>query len=418
MSSQYKLRGYQEEAVKRGVFGLTKYKKPFILCLSVGAGKSLVIADICHKLDDNVLIICPNKEILEQNYQKLLSYGIDDISMYSASVNKKDIAKYTYATIGSIYKKPELFQHFKYVCIDEADLVNPKRMSSMYMTFLKAIGNPPVCGLTATPYRLVQGFYVDKVKGQTFTGQIRMLNRIKPFYFRNILYYKGMSSLINEGYLTKIRYIVSDTSWSSLKLNASGTNFTDSSLEIDARKPDRVVKIISAVLDCEQNGDKSLTFCPTREQAKIIYDKLVAHGISAGYIDGDLPKKQRELVLLEYKSGAIQHMINVDVLSVGFDEPSISAIILARPSFSVRWMYQAVGRGVRIDPNNPDKILKVYDIVGLTSRFGKIENIRLGKEIDGFRDRLESDKGTLTNKALWEFSPDMVKVSKKWDNLI
>jgi superfamily II DNA or RNA helicase len=111
-------------------------------------------------------------------------------------------------------------------------------------------------------------------------------------------------------------------------------------------------------------------------------------------------------------------MINVDVLSVGFDEPSISAIILARPSFSVRWMYQAVGRGVRIDPNNPDKILKVYDIVGLTSRFGKIENIRLGKEIDGFRDRLESDKGTLTNKALWEFSPDMVKVSKKWDNLI
>jgi DNA repair protein RadD len=74
-----------------------------------------------------VLILQPSKEILEQNYNKLKSYGIDDISIYSASLKSKEIAKYTYATIGSIYKKPELFSSFEYVIIDECHGVNPTK---------------------------------------------------------------------------------------------------------------------------------------------------------------------------------------------------------------------------------------------------------------------------------------------------
>ena len=59
--------------------------------LPTGAGKSLVIADIAHRLDGNVLVFQPSKEILEQNYAKLKSYGVEDCSIYSASFNSKEI---------------------------------------------------------------------------------------------------------------------------------------------------------------------------------------------------------------------------------------------------------------------------------------------------------------------------------------
>ena len=60
----YTLRKYQEEAVEKGISNLRNYPNPFVLICPTGSGKSLVIADICHKLDEPVLILQPTKEIL------------------------------------------------------------------------------------------------------------------------------------------------------------------------------------------------------------------------------------------------------------------------------------------------------------------------------------------------------------------
>ena len=59
------------------------------------------------------------------------------IGIYSASMSRKDLGFYTFATIQSIYKKPKLFAHFKMVIIDECHLVNPKNFNGMFTTFLK-----------------------------------------------------------------------------------------------------------------------------------------------------------------------------------------------------------------------------------------------------------------------------------------
>lgn len=173
----YTLRPYQQEASDIAVRLLKNSDKPFIIQAATGAGKSLIIADICHKLDAHVLILQPSKEILEQNYNKLKSYGIDDISIYSASLKSKEIAKYTYATIGSIYKKPELFSSFEYVIIDECHGVNPRNEMGMLTSFLKAIGCNKVCGLTATPYRIVQK-YVTEGNKLYYTATLRVLTRM------------------------------------------------------------------------------------------------------------------------------------------------------------------------------------------------------------------------------------------------
>lgn len=175
----FTLRPYQEEAVQAGMKALMgKSTKPGIILMATGAGKSLVIAEICHRLNEPTLILCPSREILVQNYDKLKSYGIDDIGLYSASVNQKDIKKYTYATIQSVYKKPEEFKHFKYIIVDECHQLDPQNGEGMLTSFVKAINCQGVIGLTATPYRIVQKYYTDEIGQKWYTAHLRMINRI------------------------------------------------------------------------------------------------------------------------------------------------------------------------------------------------------------------------------------------------
>lgn len=117
---KFSLRPYQQEASDKAIeFFQNKKKTNAIIVLPTGSGKSLVIAEIANRLNDHVLIFQPSKEILEQNFAKLQSYGFWDCSIYSASFNSKEISKVTFAMIGSVRNKPELFAHFKYVIIDE-----------------------------------------------------------------------------------------------------------------------------------------------------------------------------------------------------------------------------------------------------------------------------------------------------------
>ena len=100
----YVLRDYQQKASDAAVsFFNNKIKKTnAIMVLPTGSGKSLIIADIAARLDGHTLVFQPSKEILEQNFKKLCSYGILDCSIYSASFNSKEISRITFATIGSV----------------------------------------------------------------------------------------------------------------------------------------------------------------------------------------------------------------------------------------------------------------------------------------------------------------------------
>ncbi len=149
---KYTLRDYQQAASDAAIrFFRTKNQKNGILVLPTGAGKSLVIADIAHRLDGNILVFQPSKEILEQNFDKLKSYGEEDCSIYSASFNSKEISRITFATIGSVKAHMEDFNHFRYIIVDECHGVNPQ--GGMYKNFFDC-AKRKILGLTATPYRL------------------------------------------------------------------------------------------------------------------------------------------------------------------------------------------------------------------------------------------------------------------------
>ena len=82
---RYTLRDYQQAASDAAVrfFNDKSIRHNGLMVLPTGSGKSLIIADIAHRLEADILVFCPSKEILEQNYEKALSYGIE-CSVWSA----------------------------------------------------------------------------------------------------------------------------------------------------------------------------------------------------------------------------------------------------------------------------------------------------------------------------------------------
>lgn len=402
----FKLRDYQAEAVEIAVKGLQTEKHPFIIQAATGAGKSLIIADVCHKINEPILILQPNKEILEQNYQKLLSYDPKiDAGIFSASKGRREIAKFTFATIGSIYKKPEDFKHFKYVIIDECHGVNSRNDKGMLTSFLAAIDCKHVLGLTATPYRLDTLWTRDRYGNLYANASLKMINRISrtPF-FRKILYKIETGDLIEQGYLSPIQYFLeTDNDWTELKVNSTGADFTTKSLEEYSTKPSRVQRIVDAIAFSHENNSRTLVFCTSIAQAKKVKDSAAERGIKVEMVTGSTKLDERESILNAFQVGRVKHIVNMGVLTTGFDAPALDCIVMARPTMSLALYYQIIGRGVRLDPNKPNKVLKVYDMVGIVERLGRVETIRVVKEPNGFRDEVHTEIGRMDNVELYSF---------------
>ena len=226
------LRDYQQQASDKAVaFFNDKLKKTnAIMVLPTGSGKSLIIADIANRLDGHTLVFQPSKEILEQNFKKLCSYGVLDCSIYSASFNSKEISRITFATIGSVKGHPELFAHFKNVIIDECHLVNPKE--GMYKDFLSIL-KCKVLGLTATPYRLSSS--------QDFGSMLKFITRTRPAIFKEVIYHVQVSTLLDMGFLSKLNYYpMNPMGWNelNLKVNTTGADYTDKSVQREYERID------------------------------------------------------------------------------------------------------------------------------------------------------------------------------------
>lgn len=723
---KYTLRGYQQEAVDKAMYEFNHYKHPFILSLSVAAGKSLIIAAIAKELGEPVLVLQPSLELIQQNYAKMQSYDIDDVTIYSASAGIKEIGNCVMATIGSIYKKPELFKHFKRIIIDEClggdvevlttdgwvkfsgykegtsvaqwdngdiSFVKPskltKRMhtgdawkvtprhgksyiatnghrhplissvtnkittrttddivfgsnwrlpvsgsgsgrnddlspidrlkiatqadsklcyhkdtyslysitltkqrkidaflelchkagitpsrrksylingsvrhswsyrmpvgttkvlsnefsidmgydrarqfinevvrwdgninkntgqfyysssvkgntdfvcaiatqagyscnqtvqidnrketykdihrlfmldtmikgaqrckkekiniceyvycvtvpssyfvvrsngfvfitgncdiapldqkSSMYHKFFKGLGDIKVLGLTATPYRANRYTTIDRYGNMKYNTEFRMLNRLKNHFFKKIVYSKDIGELQDEGYIPKAKYIVSDTDWSALKLNSTGADFTKDSLE---RFADSKINQVLDILPTLKSHKKVLYFCSSISQARKLSQALASYNIECPVVTADTPKKERAEIIRRYRDGEITHMANVSTLLAGFDVPDIDAIVFLRATLSVRVLYQGIGRGFRLDPNDPNKVLTIYDIAGVTQRFGRIESLKVAGSVGNFTNdfqpnTLVSEVGRIDGKVLSSFKITDSKMKAK-----
>ena len=369
----YVLRDYQQKASDAAVsFFANKAKKSnAIMVLPTGAGKSLVIADIASRLEGHTLVFQPSKEILEQNYLKLCSYGIMDCSIYSASFGRKDISRITFATIGSVRNHPELFLHFKNIIIDECHLVNPKE--GMYKEFLSML-KCKVLGLTATPYRLSSS--------RDFGSMLKFITRTRPCVFSEVIYQVQISTLLDMGYLSKLNYYpMNPVGWNelNLKVNTTGADYTDKSVVKEYERIDFygfLVSIVQRLMNPKSGVKRKgiLVFTRFLKEA----EKLTMSIPGTAIVSGDTPKSTREMILRQFKSGEIPVVANVGVLVCGFDYPELDTIVIARPTMSLALYYQIVGRAIR--PHKNKESAWIVDLAGNIKRFGKVENLKL---VDG-----------------------------------
>lgn len=393
-------RYYQSDAVDIAKKEWSNNSQPFVLVLPTGSGKSIVISELCHQVDEPILILQPTYEILMQNYKKLCDYGVMDIQIYSASASRKNIGKFTYATIGSIYKKPELFKHFKHIIMDECHLYSPSNGAGMYNQFFKAIGAQYIVGLTATPYRMVQKTF-GNIDCYYSTATLMPINRIHPFFFRRFAYQISIQELLEGEYLSPLEYkSYEDFDISELKVNSTGADYDEESLQQFWNEP-RILQLSTIIHDIDSRCKHNIIFCSTIEQAKKTSEMLRTYGLSSDWISSEHSKDSRDRILTMFRNGAIKHIANVGILTLGFDFPELDCITLARPTMSLGLYYQMVGRGFRpyIDK---DKCL-VVDLTSNVERFGKVETIKIEKEPHGFKDIVTTEVGEITNKPLTYF---------------
>jgi DNA repair protein RadD len=377
-------RPYQQAAIDAHI-SFFKTKKQFngVSVLPTGSGKSVVIAHTAMNLEGNTLIFQPSKEILQQNYAKFISYGYR-AGIYSASAGHKFIERTTFATIGSVIKKKHLFREFKNIIIDECHLVAAD--SGMYLEFINSIEDARVLGLTATPYRLSNGFD---------GAMLKFITRTRPKVFNKIIYYIQNDLLFNEGFLAPLKYFSFNViNRDQIEMNSAGTDFTDSSLKAYYRQinmPKITADYSNKILSQRNN---LLVFCALVDEAR----EVVSMVPGSILITGETEAKERDRILAGFKAGRIRCVVNVGVLTTGFDYPALEAALMARSTMSLALYYQIIGRVMRpfTYPDGTKKVGWFCDLGGNVDFFGKIETMQIVEEKPGLHSIMNNGRH-LTN---------------------
>ena len=369
----YKLREYQEKAKTTTVdyFSSQAKHRPMVVVPTAG-GKSLIIAMAVKELSGKVIVLQPSVELLKQNYMKYENVikehpDLEPASLYSASVGVKEVGRVTFATIGSIFKKPELFSDIEHVLIDECHFVPPDK-NSMYMKFLGALPRAQVLGLTATAFRLKT--YTDPFTGKKFS-KINLLNRERPSFFNKFAHITQIKELYDLGFLCPLKYIEMQWDGSFLQVNSTGAEYTENSLK-EAIERNQVIQKIPGILDqAFKKGRKAcLVFVRAVEEAR----DLARITPFSAYVHAETDDKERADIIKNFKNGSIKTIYNVGILTTGFDFPELDTVILARPTMSLALYVQMIGRGMRLAEGK--EYCSILDMCGNFKKFGRVEDLR------------------------------------------
>jgi DNA repair protein RadD len=366
------LRPNQIEPVKKGVeFFKSKKPHPSIIVAPTAFGKSIVIAEIAHQLGEKLVVIQPSKELLEQNYNKFINLG-GNASIYSAAMGEKEIGDITYATIGSIVNIAHKFHTLgiSKVIIDECDRF-PREPDGMLRRFLTAAKITHVLGLTATPLKLQTN--MDE-HFRPFSKLVMLTSKSKKGnYFKDIIHVAQIKEMCDLGFWSPLQYESYDFDTGALVYNSTNAEFTDESIKRAYKQQDISGKIIKRISELPDR--KSILIAvPSIEEAKELSTRLP----SCEAVFSGMPDSDRDRIIEDFKALRLRIVVQVTILSVGFDHPQLDCIITGRPTASLSWWYQFVGRVTRIHSEKENGL--VIDFVGSVPKFGKVEDLYFEKE--------------------------------------
>lgn len=358
----YKLRDYQQQAVNNTIKFFQKKREPAVIVLPTGAGKSLVIAELARIAKGRVLVLAHVKELVEQNYEKYKSYGLS-AGIFSASLGKKDWAeKAIFGSVQSVARASDnFFNDFSLLVIDECHRV-AEEGSTQYQDVIKKLleRNPQLCilGLTATPYRLGLGWiYEYSNLGELKTDQKR--------FFKQCVYELPLSYMIKNKYLTPpVKVDIPVTCYDFSELSGKDRMFTAAEVEEVLKSQKRLTPfIIKNIIDITERFNRKgvMIFSSTIKHAEEIMTYLPVN--DSRLVVGDTDMNERNEIIEDFKNKKFKYLVNVSVLTTGFDAPHVDVIAILRPTESNSLYQQIVGRGLRL--SNDKKDCYVLDYTGM-----------------------------------------------------
>lgn len=359
----YELRPYQRQAVDCALSYFRKKRLPAVIVLPTGAGKSLVIAELARIAKGRVLALAHVKELVEQNHLKYESYGLE-AGIYSAGLNQKDKRhKVIFGSIQSVANaEDDFFQDFTLLVIDECHRVGLEP-DSQYAQVIKRLklNNKDICilGLTATPYRLGLGWiYNISHRGELKTRELR--------FFKHCVYELPLEYMIKNRYLTPpVKVDIPVTSYDFSELTEEHGSYTMAQLEEVLKQQRRLTPlIIKNIIDITESYHRQgvMLFCSTVSHAQEVM-RCLPEG-QAQLVLGDTEMGERDQIIEAFKRREFKYLVNVSVLTTGFDAVHVDVIAILRPTESVSLYQQIIGRGLRLDTGKKDCLVLDYTGMG------------------------------------------------------
>lgn len=370
------LRPYQTEAIN-SVFSYYENGGAGhpILALPTGTGKSLIQGELIRQIfhwypGQRVLGLTHVQELIEQNAQTILNvWPLAPLGINSAGLKRRDVIQpIIYGGVQSVVNQIDKMGFRDLLFIDECHLLSPNQ-DSRYQKVISALKrinpNLKVVGLTATMYRLGQGYLTDGTDENPSIFTDCIFNYCTGEKFR---------SLIAQEWLSYVDSKATDTKLDVSNAKTSGGEFVQADI---AATPAVLRKALQEMCQRGENRRSWLVFNAGIENADQSAEQLRAYGISAASVHSELKPDERKRRIDAFKRGEIRAITNNNVLTTGFDHPPIDLIGMLRATLSPGLWVQMVGRGTRVCEGKDDCLC--LDFAGNSQRLGTIDEPRIPK---------------------------------------
>jgi ATP-dependent helicase IRC3 len=341
------LRPYQQEALDSIVHHNANGINKQLVVLPTGAGKTVIFSHLPLIKPDclPMLVLAHRAELLDQARNKIMASNPQltvEIEQAERKAGKVDVVVASVATLGRngtprIEEYPK--DYFKSIVIDEAH----HAAAPSYRRVIDYFSCDFVLGVTATPQR---------------SDSTRLID-----VFQEIVYYKSIQDLIEDKWLCPLVgfRVKSNTDISQVQI--TNGDYAQGQLENIIDTPERNSYIVAAYRDLAP-GKKAIVFASGVKHAENLALSFRQASVETAVIVGTTPREEREDILAKFAQGTVSVIVNVGVLTEGFDEPSVQAIILAKPTRSALLYTQIVGRGTRLHESKEHCI--IIDIADTT----------------------------------------------------
>ena len=339
-----KLRDYQERAVD-GTFAAWDEGRSALVVLPTGCGKTIVFASVIQRLladggkKARALVLAHREELIAQAKDKIaMVVPSARIGIEMAELKANDFfGQPPEVVVSSVQTqnsgeppRMEKFapKDFAAVIVDEAHHAIAKTYRRVIDWFLK--GNPAckLLGVTATPDR----------KDEAALGSV----------FERVACDYGIADAISDGWLVPIRQqLVSVESLDYSGIRTCGGDLNQKDLAEVMEQEENLQRIAAPTLEIVGNR-RAIVFAASVKQAERLAEILNrGSGKLADWISGETPKDVRRDKLERFKRGELRYMVNVGVLTEGFDDAGVDVVVMARPTKSRALYAQMAGRATR-----------------------------------------------------------------------